>query len=193
MEAQPWGRGATAALHLSPPRFSQGRALRAGPTFPQPWALGSGPRRPLNSFPSERKCFVLFLFVSYPTACWFLVHFSNIYHLPVCACVFVCACVCASLWCVCLSLLPPDGPEGLLCKCCSLTPRPASRPHPQPVHPLPRLLECACGLREPLVPTGVPHENVDSWVIPELCCGKQACRGRESWWRVAQRGQGGAL
>lgn len=92
------GRGARAALMPCLPQgFSKGSVLRAGTHLPP--ASGSGPSRPRNSFPSERKCFVLFLFVSYPTACWFSVHLSNIHHLLVhvcvCECVCECVCVCA--------------------------------------------------------------------------------------------------
>ena len=70
---------------LFPLGVSSSSVLRAGTHLPP--ALGSGPGCPRNSFPSERKCFVLFLFISYPTACWFLVHLSNIHHLLVCVCV----------------------------------------------------------------------------------------------------------
>ena len=106
---------------LFPLGFSSSSVLRAGTHLPP--ALGSGPGSPRNSFPSERKCFVLFLFISYPTACWFLVHLSNIHHLLVCVCVCVCkrvcVCVCVSLSvcvkCVCVYVLFPGGCEP----CCA--------------------------------------------------------------------------
>lgn len=94
-EAPPCGRWASVALascllQTSPKAVPSEQA----PTFS---ALVSGPSFPVNSFPSERKCFVLFLFVSYPIACWFLVHFSNIHHFLVCVrlhmCVYLVCCV----------------------------------------------------------------------------------------------------
>lgn len=83
----PWEGSKRCPCTLPPPDFSQGRPSEQAPTFS---ALGLGSSFPVNSFPSERKSFVLFLFVSYPTACWFSVHFSNIHHFLVCVCLPMC-------------------------------------------------------------------------------------------------------
>lgn len=106
-EAPPRGREASAALapcllQTSPKAVCP--LSRHPPSQPWAQALVSFPA---NSFPSERKCFVLFLFVSYPTACWFLVHFSNIHHFLVCVCLHMC------VYLVCCVFLA--GPEA----CCA--------------------------------------------------------------------------
>lgn len=157
-------RGASAGLIpclllASPKTASLGR-------HPPPPAPGSGPSCPGNSFPSERKCFVLFLFVSYPTACWFSVHFSNIHHLLACVCVCVHMSVCARAHvCVTVRLslcVFPDGREAC-CANAALCPGQPLVPPPVPALTCPRLLDWGCGLQEPLVPAGVhAFEDVET-------------------------------
>lgn len=72
--------------HPNPCRLLQGSALQTGAPGPaRTWPLPPGTELP----PSERKRFVFFLFVPYPTARWSAVHSRNIHHLCACLCVHV--------------------------------------------------------------------------------------------------------